>query len=340
MYAQQYPNPIRIVSGTVTVNNDDVVLGCDTSTGSVTLNLGQIAQGSWNTNWKLYVYDSSNNAGTNTITINAGSGQKINNANSITINSNGGAYLIRVLNSTSFIASFNGASGGGITQAYQTVQNLGVSLTQRSILNFKGSFLVNAVDNSGASKTDVTIANQYLYARLDMTNPASPYIAPSGTLGSTPRSILNGLTIDKYGTVDNSGITGFVAASGIWTVPTSGYYFVSGNLITRINETDIDSNVDAGGQSWVAGAEIGFMAVGIIRTPSLSATSDVLHSNKQYVTELISDINVMTSGLVYLQQGDEVSLKVLNKTNVTIYGFASSVSIENMKVEFSAVRVF
>ncbi len=103
MYAQQYENPSRIVTGTPVLTNDDVVLYCDTSTGSVTINLLDIPNNYWMTTWKLYVVDYSNNASTNNITINAGNGQTINAQSSIKLSVNGGSCIVRITGNTTFI---------------------------------------------------------------------------------------------------------------------------------------------------------------------------------------------------------------------------------------------
>ena len=103
MYSTIYENPSRIVTGTPVLNNDDVVLYCNTSTGPVTINLLNIPNDSWLTTWKLYVVDYSNNASTNNITINAGSGQTINATTSVTINVNGGSAIVRISGNSKFV---------------------------------------------------------------------------------------------------------------------------------------------------------------------------------------------------------------------------------------------
>ena len=103
LYAQQYPNPQRIVTGTPTIYNDDVVLYCDTTLAAVTINLLDIPNDYWMTTYKLYVVDNSNNAATNNITINAGSGQTINAASSVTININGGSAIVRISGNTTYV---------------------------------------------------------------------------------------------------------------------------------------------------------------------------------------------------------------------------------------------
>ena len=105
MYSTIYQNPSRIVTGTPVLNNDDVVLYCDTSTGPVTINLLDIPNDYWLTTWKLYVVDYSNNAGANNITINAGTGQTINAVSSVVIDNNGGSAIVRISGNTTFVCS-------------------------------------------------------------------------------------------------------------------------------------------------------------------------------------------------------------------------------------------
>lgn len=103
MYAQQFQNPSRIVTGTPVLTNNDVVLYCDTSTGPVTINLLDIPNDYWMTTWKLYVVDYSNNAGTNNIRINAGTGQTINAQPDVVLSVSGGSCIVRITGNTTFI---------------------------------------------------------------------------------------------------------------------------------------------------------------------------------------------------------------------------------------------
>lgn len=105
MFANKYPNTSRTVSGTASVFNTDSILEVDTSTVAATINLDTIASGYWNTTWKLYIFDKSNNASNRNITINAGTGQTINGSTSLVINQNGGGVLIRVISNTKFLGS-------------------------------------------------------------------------------------------------------------------------------------------------------------------------------------------------------------------------------------------
>lgn len=122
MNATKYPNNIRTVSGlNVTVYDNDVELSVNTSTVVCSIDLPAIATGYWNTTWKLYVFDASNNASVRNITINAGSGQTINGASTLVISTNSGGIMIRCLSNTSFIAiTTYSAGGGGVTSVTAT----------------------------------------------------------------------------------------------------------------------------------------------------------------------------------------------------------------------------
>jgi hypothetical protein len=153
LFANKYVNNFRFVSGTVTVQDNDCILACVTTSAVVTINLPSIPSDSWNTNWKLYVYDYSGNASTNSITLVAGTGQTINGASTLVISTNSGKVIVRISSNSSFNALTSFSSG--VTQAYQTIQDEGSSVTQRSIMNFVGAGVT--VNDDGSSKTTITI---------------------------------------------------------------------------------------------------------------------------------------------------------------------------------------
>jgi len=240
MFSTTYKNNQRIVSGNTPVFNDDVVLLCDTSIAPVTINLGDIAIDYWNTIWKLYVVDNSNNAITNNIVINAGAGQTINGFSSLTINTNGGQALIRVSSNSSFIAELS--TGGN---ANLTVKDEGVTVVAGvTILNFIGA-VVN-VTTPMAGEADVTI-DALGYQIL--SNSALLSLISAGTLNIGWTYIVNNVTnantfvavqaiatnaVQNYGAgyflnadyqaVGNySGVSGYVSQTGIWKGGSASY---------------------------------------------------------------------------------------------------------------------
>lgn len=128
MNATKYPNNIRTVSGlNVAVYDNDVELSVNTSTVVCSIDLPAIASGYWNTTWKLYVFDASNNASVRNITINAGTGQTLNGASTLVISTNGGGVMIRVLSNTSFIAITTYSAGGGGVSSVSAIAPLNSS---------------------------------------------------------------------------------------------------------------------------------------------------------------------------------------------------------------------
>ncbi len=152
-FSTKYPNNSRVVSGTATIYRDDVVLLCDTSSAPVVINLFDIPDGFWSTQWKLYIVDYSNNAGTNSITINAGGTQQINDAASLVLNVNGTSAVVEIVSDDKFIGNLTSASGSG-GGGYDTIQEEGVSLTQRTTLDVVGKF--GTASDTG-SKTQLEI---------------------------------------------------------------------------------------------------------------------------------------------------------------------------------------
>jgi hypothetical protein len=158
LQSQKYPNNSRTISGAINiVRTDDVTLLCNTSSGIVGLSLQEIPDDYYSTQYKLYVVDLSANANTNNITIDAPSGHTINGASSFVINANSASVVIRIVANKTYICQYSViGGGGGITQAYQTIQEEGSALTQRSNMNFIGTS-VNAADDGANSRTNVTI---------------------------------------------------------------------------------------------------------------------------------------------------------------------------------------
>ena len=108
-----YPNISRVVSGAVILFPNDSIILCDTSTIATTMTLQEIPANNWQTTWKLYILDNSNNAGTNNITITAPSGYTINNASTLVINTSGGGVTITIASNTDFFGQVSPLPVGG-----------------------------------------------------------------------------------------------------------------------------------------------------------------------------------------------------------------------------------
>lgn len=117
----KYPNNHRTVIGTITVKENDVVLYCDTIIAPVVVNLLQIPDNYWSTQYKIYIVDIGNNAATNNITINAGTSQTIDNASSKVITTNSDSLVITVSSNNSYVA--NQAQKASINSLTQLVVN-------------------------------------------------------------------------------------------------------------------------------------------------------------------------------------------------------------------------
>jgi hypothetical protein len=103
----KYKNNERTVSGTVNVENSDVLINVNTSLVPCTIYLKEIPPNYWSTLYKLYVKDITGNAAINNITIVAPIGYSINNQQQIIIDVNGGGAIIRIQDNIDYNASLN-----------------------------------------------------------------------------------------------------------------------------------------------------------------------------------------------------------------------------------------
>jgi hypothetical protein len=187
LFQQKYPNSIRTVAGLINVPfQDDVVLECDTTLSPVGIQLQTIPANYWSTQYKLYIVDKSNNASVNNIVITAPLGYKINGLASITINVNGGSCLIRVIGNTNYVSQYSSATSGG----YSTIQDEGIALPSRPIINFVGGDIV-ATDDAINNRTNVTyvtptppatVWNDVLNLKNMVSNPVTDLFKPQYTI--------------------------------------------------------------------------------------------------------------------------------------------------------------
>ena len=233
LFSTKYPNNSREVSGTVTIYRDDVVLLCDTSSAPVVINLFDIPNGFWSTQWKLYIVDNSDNASSNSITINAGTGQEINDSSSLVLNTDGSSALVRIVSDDKFLANLTtvtGGSGGG----YDTIQDEGVSLTQRTTMDFVGEY-VEATDTGSKTQVEVnpivkqitnanflsaisggTLVSGLMYEITDPLYAESVFINALGDNIESLSAQATFLFADYNSVGDYSGVSGFSSQLGRW----------------------------------------------------------------------------------------------------------------------------
>ncbi len=107
----KYKNIIRTISGSNNVvYNNDLELLCDTSSGSVSIDLNEIPDDFWSTQYKLYIRDLSNNASVNNITITAPIGHTIDNLSDVKIQDDGDGLIVRVGGNKSYVTNKSSAS--------------------------------------------------------------------------------------------------------------------------------------------------------------------------------------------------------------------------------------
>ena len=267
-FTQKYPNNSREVSGTPTIYASDVSLLCKTSLGPVTINLLEIPDGYWNTTYKMYVTDLDDNAGVNNIVINAGAGQTINNASSFTMSTNGQGIMIRILSNDEYLVTNSNASS---SSGYDQIQDEGVNLVKRQILNFIGPG-VEAVDDAPNLRTNVRVKGGI----EDITHANLTALAAAGTVqegqlyrvtdpayahnlvvtGTSPTTIsvecmARWLVTDYQNTGDYSGVPTYNSSIGVWNsalAPAIGdvciwnnYHYVNNTGINGANPPPADA---------------------------------------------------------------------------------------------------
>jgi len=237
-----YPNTSRTISGLINpVFRTDSIILCDTTTGAVALDLAEIPQGYWSTQYRLYVIDSTGNANINNITINAPVGYTINGSSSATINVANGRCILKISSDTTYLASFSyGTSAGNLA-----ILDQGVLLTPTcSSIDFLGA---NVTATNIGNAVSVNVTNNYVtltYAQLTIlanTNllvPNTNYLITDAEFGSTPiiptSVLVTAVTTNKvsltgqgifynadYQAVGNySGVPTFNSNKGVWTSAT------------------------------------------------------------------------------------------------------------------------
>lgn len=284
LFETKYPTNIRTVNPLVPVTaivyQDDVVLECDTSVAPVNLTLLGIPFGSWSTQYKIYVRDISNNASVNNITVNAGNGvdpntglpvaQTINGGPSVTININGGAVLIRIVDNYTYIAQYNATSTAIEDTGWVDLEGFGYY-------------------GVGVEKPQCRRIGKVVYFRgsvvVPLDNPASP-----GTV--VPLT-----SFTAYNTVASpTPFTG--APDGVSTNPNGSITFNNAGIVIPNSVVPTITNLDS---TYSTGVIIGVRPIslggGSTNGTALSTVlSVIIQQNKRLVFQLLKDIEI-PSGL-------------------------------------------
>jgi hypothetical protein len=254
----KYKNPQRTISGLLNVvSNADTIILCNTSVGAVAIELLEIPFDQWSTTYKVFIVDSTNNAGTNNITITAPSGFTINNQSSLIINTNGGSVTVTVASNTGYLGSATTGSGGGGNDI--SIANEGVEITPAvESINFVGSLVTATAVGSAVTVTinpNFVVVNYTQLQTLISTNtliPAQQYLISNAKFINTTGQITfvpivveavstNELEISGAGFFQNadyqgvgnySGVPTYVENKGTWL---SGGTYVVGDVVIYNN---------------------------------------------------------------------------------------------------------
>lgn len=135
------------------LQENEIYLECDTTLAPVIINLPLISDFDGILNMKVYVTDYGNNAFNNNISIVPASGNTINSFGSVIIDNNNGSASISIASSSKWIA-YDSHTSFPIGTAYNTIQDEGVPLPQRTVMNFVGD---TATASDVGGQTQITI---------------------------------------------------------------------------------------------------------------------------------------------------------------------------------------
>jgi hypothetical protein len=287
----KYNNPTRTIAGSTNfVFQTDVVLLCNTSSGAVNLNLLEIPQGNFNTQYKLYVVDASNNASINNITITAPTGFTVNNSPTAVINVNNGVAVVTMTSNTTYNALYNfTANSGFIVVSYAALINL---INNNSLLPSQQYLVTDAIFiNSSSPQKTVPIIITAI-----STNEVS--LLGSGIF----------LNADYQGVGNYTSQITFVSQTGVYQ--SIGVYVI-GDCVVYNNLNYIN----------ISGANTGDPASAPADWSALALTS-----TNGYITEIdIIKYNVATNQITYREdvRNNRIENNLNTYLSVTLEAFAS-----------------
>jgi hypothetical protein len=206
LFQQPFSTNIRTISGLINfVAQDDYVILCDTSTGSVQIELPTIPPNYWSAQWRISIVDASYNASVNSITINAPTGFSINGQSSATIVSNGAGYIIMVGSNTNYSALYSGVISGTTSVGLIPISNAGlIALVNAGTISAGQFYFVNDVSNvNSASGEGVAVQGIKVNGYTTIEGSGSFFNA------------------DYQGIGNYSGVSNYVNNVGIWSATQS-----------------------------------------------------------------------------------------------------------------------
>jgi len=328
LFSTKYPNQEQVVSGTYNVDDEDSVLKCDTSSGAVTINLLEIVAGYWNTLYKLYVVDNSNNAATNNITIVAPAGFTINNASSMVININGAGCIVRICADTKYTGTLNYNPAGNTDTGWLDLQGFSWITTSSLVPQYR-------------------VINNQIFFRRDLVIP----LVDSGG------NVINYATDATYGTtyVNTQRVTPFTGVGGITTFP-GGCYFNKGVSVLQSAAHVPDANYQSAwiiatkSQVFLAGASapnavglyhspyiLTLQTDGVLKLETIKAKELAVYPSQATGNSMLRYLNSNTVRSSYSQNFDDVvdsmtTARTLNGSLIENYDFnqiKSSVKLHN-----------
>ena len=317
----KYKNNERTVSGTVDVENSDVVLNVDTSLVASTIYLKSIPADYWSTLYKLYVKDLSGNASVNNITIIAPTGFKINNLQQIVIATNSDTALIRISSNTDYVAE------------------LGASF----LLGVADSSTIDLTFLSGVLSGVVRYTDYFILTKR-FTNPNTNYLPnipiynPAGTISPTFYNEIQyaaSLGIHDQKNYDVQVFNGAFSSSsldnttGYITIPTDGVYVFYAVLHCVISNDVVGSNglrsdnPNTNGILWNSNTlnKTAYMQISIC----LQAASGGANQVTMIPLTDVGGFKVSAPTVINrLNAGRVIKLVVLNNTDLPFYGKTES----------------
>lgn len=320
LFSTKYKNIEKTISGTYTVDNEDVVLRCDTSSGPVVINLNTISAQHWNTVYKLYIVDESGNATNNNITINAvttdAPTQTINNAATQIINISGGSCIVRINSDTKYTGLLNYNPSQNTDTGWLDLQGFSwittsAAIPQYRVINnqivFRRNIVIPLADKNGAVvdyAADLTYGTTY----VNVT-----HVAPFTGAG--------GVTLFAGGCTFNKGVSVFQSASHH---PDANY--TSGFIIAMKSQINQASR-DATTAIYHSPYTLTITSAGLLQVRTLNYYERLVFPNQALGNSLLRQINSKSISASHCQDFNDIVdstgiARTLNGSLINNYDFS------------------